>query len=141
MSGCHSRYFDRPAGVTPGFINHPTSTSGRPSLRGRLTRKRHRANVTASPFPNPAPQDELVVTTTCSICLSNVLEPAELPCNHIFCFGCVTEWARSTATTCPLCKKVNNSLRGHHCVAVNERIFCLLIALLFNPNDRNSKRL
>ncbi len=124
MSGRRSRYFDRSA-VTPGFINRPTSTSGRLSLKERLKRKRRRANV-ISPLPSPAPQDELVTTTTCSICLSNVLQPAGLPCNHIFCFECITEWALGTATTCPLCKKVN-SMRPLY---DNERLFCLLIAWL-----------
>ncbi len=126
MSGRRSRYFDPSAVRTPGFIHRPTSASGRLSLKERHKRKRRRANA-VSPLPSSAPpQDEQVTATTCSICLSNVVGPAGLPCNHIFCFGCITKWARETATTCPLCKKVN-SVRPLY---VNERLFFLLIAWL-----------
>ncbi len=110
MSGCQSRYFHRST-VSPGFINHPTSsTSGRLNFKERFKRKRQRVNVIL-PVPNPAPRGDECVTTACSICLNNILEPAGLTCNHIFCFGCITEWARTTATTCPLCKQVNNMTR------------------------------
>jgi hypothetical protein len=39
----------------------------------------------------------------CPICMVHPRAPVRTRCNHIFCFECIAEWAR-TNPTCPLCR-------------------------------------
>ena len=41
----------------------------------------------------------------CAICLEGVTVPLKLPCDHIFCEGCVMSWVQREAT-CPCCRAV-----------------------------------
>ena len=49
----------------------------------------------------------------CGICFDSFTDPRGLPCLHVFCHDCLTDWAAaSTASssdrkslTCPVCKK------------------------------------
>ena len=49
---------------------------------------------------------------TCSICLSdiNITDMVgDLECNHVFCIGCIQEWADATPT-CPICRRDINMI-------------------------------
>lgn len=39
----------------------------------------------------------------CSICQDEFKEPIRLPCNHIYCEQCISEWL-DQETTCPMCR-------------------------------------
>ena len=41
---------------------------------------------------------------SCSICLEALKEPVELPCQHICCLTCASQWF-SKEQSCPLCRK------------------------------------
>jgi len=43
----------------------------------------------------------------CSICLDNIQNPVETPCNHFFCFNCLKQWQNVEDNTprCPLCRE------------------------------------
>ncbi|XP_056372927.1 E3 ubiquitin-protein ligase RNF213 isoform X2 [Hyla sarda] len=41
----------------------------------------------------------------CAICRSEPNEPVCLPCNHIFCKTCVSEWLKNGKKDCPICKR------------------------------------
>lgn len=43
------------------------------------------------------------VDRECAICLEGVSVPLKLPCDHIFCEGCVMSWMQREAT-CPCCR-------------------------------------
>jgi len=47
---------------------------------------------------------------TCPICLCEVEHLAILPCNHRFCYVCITKWAKSKLH-CPLCKTEFSSIQ------------------------------
>lgn len=38
----------------------------------------------------------------CKSCLQEITDPAQLPCGHIFCSRCISEW---TKKQCKICKK------------------------------------
>ncbi|KAM7540419.1 hypothetical protein Aperf_G00000022960 [Anoplocephala perfoliata] len=40
----------------------------------------------------------------CSICIQRLKDPRSLPCDHVFCRDCITDWLR-TNNECPLCRK------------------------------------
>jgi hypothetical protein len=48
------------------------------------------------------PPEELV----CSVCKEVLDRPLECPCEHHFCYDCITEWIYNTGNSsrCPLCK-------------------------------------
>ena len=50
-------------------------------------------------------------TNACGMCLTSVDERGVLNvCDHLFCFQCITRWAR-TENTCPICRKRFESIR------------------------------
>ncbi|XP_075712304.1 E3 ubiquitin-protein ligase RNF213 isoform X2 [Rhinoderma darwinii] len=40
----------------------------------------------------------------CAVCRSDPIEPVCLPCNHIFCKLCLSEWLKTGKKNCPVCK-------------------------------------
>lgn len=42
----------------------------------------------------------------CSICKDSFKNPISLPCDHIFCDECISEWFEKE-NTCPLCRSKN----------------------------------
>ena len=40
----------------------------------------------------------------CAICTEVFADPQRLPCQHIFCLACITQWA-AEHPTCPQCRK------------------------------------
>lgn len=40
----------------------------------------------------------------CGICRSEVSEPTSTDCNHVFCFGCISQWC-NVSNSCPLCQQ------------------------------------
>ena len=40
----------------------------------------------------------------CPICYKFMVEPAKLPCNHVFCYDCILEF-QDTTSKCPMCRK------------------------------------
>jgi hypothetical protein len=45
-------------------------------------------------------------TGDCSICLTDLDSPVQLPCQHIFCKSCITEWlTQSAKNSCAMCRK------------------------------------
>ena len=47
-------------------------------------------------FFNPFPE--------CAICLLSPISPSKIrPCNHIFCYRCISEW-KKFSNKCPLCR-------------------------------------
>ena len=50
--------------------------------------------------------DSQRVALRCGICLDDMLEPAFIPCGHMFCFGCIeTATQKKCKMMCPICKK------------------------------------
>ena len=47
--------------------------------------------------------DELADSFCCSICMFTFTEPSNLPCGHIFCKNCISNWLKRN-NTCPNCK-------------------------------------
>ena len=45
---------------------------------------------------------------TCPICISEMEDPARLPCNHIFCTSCIDKWLKCGSFTCPICRRDPN---------------------------------
>ena len=46
---------------------------------------------------------------TCALCLDIFKEPKKLPCNHVFCKGCLDMLARRNVTpaiSCPECRRL-----------------------------------
>lgn len=43
--------------------------------------------------------------TDCSICLESPTNPITLPCNHIFCRSCISDWF-GQRKNCPICRAV-----------------------------------
>jgi len=41
----------------------------------------------------------------CPVCMESVLDPAVLPCQHSFCWRCLTDCAAHGISTCPLCRQ------------------------------------
>jgi predicted amidophosphoribosyltransferase len=50
--------------------------------------------------------------THCTICLDDFEQATMVPCNHVFCFACITEWSRIN-NKCPMCRKVLDSRFMH----------------------------
>lgn len=40
----------------------------------------------------------------CILCLTNMTDPSCLPCGHIFCWECITDWTKENPE-CPLCRQ------------------------------------
>jgi len=49
---------------------------------------------------------------TCSICQDEMQQPITLPCNHLFCEECVSEWFEREKT-CPICRSVVKTAGNH----------------------------
>ncbi|VDO96627.1 unnamed protein product, partial [Schistosoma curassoni] len=47
----------------------------------------------------------------CSICLQNLVHPAQLPCGHIFCFLCIKGCAFHRRK-CPMCRTLMDVING-----------------------------
>jgi len=47
--------------------------------------------------------------TDCTICQEKLTRPILLPCNHLFCDECITEWFERGEKTCPMCRAVNQN--------------------------------
>ncbi|OHT01781.1 hypothetical protein TRFO_31253 [Tritrichomonas foetus] len=47
--------------------------------------------------------DPSKIDDNCAICLSEPIEPIELPCGHIHCYDCTYKWLK-TSSTCPTCR-------------------------------------
>jgi hypothetical protein len=46
-------------------------------------------------------------TDACSICLTDPDSPVQLPCQHIFCKSCITEWLSMEAkNSCAMCREI-----------------------------------
>jgi len=41
---------------------------------------------------------------SCSVCLDSLDNPLLLPCNHVFCTGCLIPWMQYNHNTCPECR-------------------------------------
>jgi len=39
----------------------------------------------------------------CTICFDTIQIPWRLPCEHVYCYSCIAEWARRS-NTCPCCR-------------------------------------
>ena len=49
----------------------------------------------------------------CSICLEGLDAPVELPCQHLYCKHCITEWlSRRSRATCPTCRRTLFDVSG-----------------------------
>ena len=71
---------------------------------------------------------EIEAANTCTICQESLINPMALPCNHIFCETCITEWFYSSRVPthncrllaqrlCPLCRSdvtVGEYARGYN---------------------------
>ena len=41
----------------------------------------------------------------CSVCAEEFVGPVELPCKHLFCKGCISDWlSRRNRVSCPICR-------------------------------------
>lgn len=57
---------------------------------------------------------ELVPGGLCVICCYEILKKnvASIDCcKHIFCYGCISEWAAKSSNLCPLCKQKFMSIK------------------------------
>ena len=43
---------------------------------------------------------------TCSICLSEIINPATTNCDHSFCYTCIDNWINTYQKHCPLCRNI-----------------------------------
>ena len=41
---------------------------------------------------------------TCPICLSLMMEPVKMPCDHVLCHGCFTKTVNNANLVCPICR-------------------------------------
>ena len=49
----------------------------------------------------------------CSICLEALDAPVQLPCQHMYCKHCITEWlSRRSRSTCPTCRRTLFDVNG-----------------------------
>ena len=47
------------------------------------------------------------IDNECSICTEEFITPVALPCMHLYCRNCITEWlSRRNRNTCPICRKI-----------------------------------
>ena len=51
----------------------------------------------------------------CPICLTRCNPPTTVPCGHVYCLSCISQWAHhlhglGQAATCPLCRAVVDNL-------------------------------
>jgi len=60
-----------------------------------------------APYGNYATAEQIAEhgESTCSICQDEMRQPISLPCNHLFCEECVSEWFEREKT-CPICRAV-----------------------------------
>ena len=42
---------------------------------------------------------------SCTICMDLLTNPYSTECGHTFCKSCILNWTRSTANSCPVCRK------------------------------------
>ena len=50
-------------------------------------------------------EDLCLSDVMCPICLSIMIEPVLMPCNHMLCLPCFNETVDQTSLQCPLCRK------------------------------------
>ena len=48
--------------------------------------------------------EEIPDELSCPVCLSEFDQPKVLPCNHVFCKGCLEQWMDKNKLTCPICR-------------------------------------
>uniref|UniRef100_A0A3Q3WXV5 RING-type domain-containing protein n=1 Tax=Mola mola TaxID=94237 RepID=A0A3Q3WXV5_MOLML len=41
--------------------------------------------------------------TLCPVCMGDPQDPLRLPCEHIYCVGCIRQWLGPGQMYCPLC--------------------------------------
>lgn len=51
----------------------------------------------------------------CSVCRDEICGPTTLPCGHVFCIGCITQWSLEKET-CPTCRAPFGILERDQCV-------------------------
>ncbi|KAL5262965.1 hypothetical protein ACHWQZ_G008393 [Mnemiopsis leidyi] len=72
----------------------PCSSKLLPSTQGPAVAAEDSSKVKTSDLEKPE----------CSICLQTALQPAALPCNHIFCFLCIKGAVHNGTNSCALCR-------------------------------------
>lgn len=83
-------------------------------LNGNPFSQRNRVPKRARPDSEELKYDDLVPMAhesecfreeTCTICMDDYEQPTVVPCRHVFCFSCITEWSRINAR-CPMCRSL-----------------------------------
>lgn len=62
----------------------------------------------AAPGAAPTPEQLAAAPTECVVCQDELRSPLRLPCGHMFCEECISEWLERQAT-CPTCRAATRS--------------------------------
>ena len=84
-----------------------------PSLEKRFEQQMRKSNTLFKqiPFKNSMDDNGFENNILCSICAEIFHQPVSLlPCLHVFCAGCISQWITKNHSRCPLCRTNSEAL-------------------------------
>lgn len=75
------------------------------SLKKTKSKKKTSRNIDTSGDDKKEEKALTLIDVTCPVCLSIMIKPVSLPCNHALCMPCFESSVSESNLACPLCRR------------------------------------